>query len=327
MLNITDLYFSFYTPAGEVRALNGVTLEVGAGEVVGVVGESGSGKSVTASVVAGLTQHPGRVKSGQVVFDGRDILNTSEKEMRRIRGGEISMIFQDPMTSLNPVFTIGNQLIETIRLHTDMDSGAAWTHAVHMLELVGIPNPDLRMKQYPHELSGGMRQRTMIAMALSCQPKLLIADEPTTALDVTVQAQILDLMKNLRRETNAAVILITHDLGIVADICDKVTVMYSGIVVERGTVDEIFGSIAHPYTQGLLGCLPRLDSDSTRKLEPIEGQPVDLLNMPEGCPFAPRCKHTMQICINKLPPEFELSESHTSRCWLHTIPQDGGVSK
>ena len=317
MLNITDLYLSFYTPAGEVRALNGVTFDVGTGEVVGVVGESGSGKSVTASVVTGLVQYPGRVKSGQVEFDGCDLLSVTDKEMRKIRGAQVAMIFQDPMTSLNPVFTIGNQLIETLRLHTDMDRKAAWDHAAHMLELVGIPNPELRMKQYPHELSGGMRQRVMIAMALSCQPKLLIADEPTTALDVTVQAQILDVMKNLRKETGVAVILITHDLGIIADICDKVIVMYAGMVVERGTTYDIFDHTAHPYTMGLLRCLPKLNSDTDDPLETIEGQPVDLLNMPEGCPFAPRCKQTMKICLKSLPPEFEISYNHTSRCWLH----------
>jgi oligopeptide transport system ATP-binding protein len=316
MLSINDLYLSFYTPSGEVKALNGITLDLGAGEVMGVVGESGSGKSVTASVLLGLVQYPGRVKSGQVEFDNRNLLKISKKEMRKIRGGEIAMIFQDSMTSMNPVFTIGNQLIEAIKLHTDKTHEAARAHATKMLELVGIPEAGLRMKQYPHELSGGMRQRAMIAMALSCQPKLLIADEPTTALDVTVQAQILDLMKNLRRETDAAVILITHDLGIVADICDKMVVMYCGIIVERGTVDEIYDETAHPYTKGLLKCLPRLDDESGKPLEPIEGQPVDLLNLPEGCPFAPRCDFTMKICLHRLPPEFELSESHTSRCWL-----------
>ena len=318
MLAITDLYLSFFTPAGEVRALNGVSFDVEAGEVLGLVGESGSGKSVTVSVVTRLVQHPGQVKSGDVVFDGKDILAATEKEMRGIRGRDISIVFQDPMTSLNPVFTIGNQLMETILLHTDISRKAARDHAIHMLETVGIPNAKLRMKQYPHELSGGMRQRVMIAMALSCRPKLLIADEPTTALDVTVQAQIMDLMKTLRHETNAAVILITHDLGVIADICDRVVVMYSGRVVERGTADEIFFKTGHPYTAGLLNCLPRLDSDTNKPLEPIEGSPVDLLNMPEGCPFAPRCKHTMKICLAKLPPEFELSKTQTARCWLHT---------
>ena len=319
MLSITDLYFSFFTPAGEVRALNGVSLDVEEGEVLGIVGESGSGKSVTASVITGLIQHPGRVKSGEVIFDGRDILTATEREMRKIRGSEISIVFQDPMTSLNPVFTIGNQLVETILLHTDMSPRAARKHALHMLELVGIPSAALRLKQYPHELSGGMRQRVMIAMALSCHPKLLIADEPTTALDVTVQAQIMDLIKKMRVETNASVILITHDLGLIADICDRVIIMYAGIVVERGSVDEIFTNTGHPYTIGLLNCLPRLDRDTDKPLEPIEGVPVDQLNMPEGCPFASRCNHTMKICLTDLPPEFELSETQTARCWLHTV--------
>ena len=323
MLTINDLYFSFFTPVGEVRALNGISFDVEAGEVVGLVGESGSGKSVTASVVSGLAKHPGRVKSGEVTFGGRDILLSSEREMRRVRGREIAMIFQDPMTSLNPVFTIGNQLVETIRLHTRMSRGAARGHAVHMLELVGIPNAPLRMRQYPHELSGGMRQRVMIAMALSCQPKLLIADEPTTALDVTVQAQIMDLMKKLRHETNAAVILITHDLGVIADICDRVVVMYAGMAVERGNIYDIFDETAHPYTTGLLGCLPRLDIGGDNPLTPIEGAPLDLLNLPDGCPFAPRCKHTMKVCLRKLPPEFELSASHAARCWQHT--KQGGI--
>ncbi|MCL2079012.1 MAG: ABC transporter ATP-binding protein [Oscillospiraceae bacterium] len=325
MLSINDLHFSFFTPAGEVRALNGVSLDVASGEVVGIVGESGSGKSVTASVITGLTQAPGRVKSGEVMFNEIDILSTGEKAMQKIRGGEISMIFQDPMTSLNPVFTIGNQLIEAILLHTDKNHKEARAHAIHMMSQVGIPNPEIRMKQYSHELSGGMRQRVMIAMALSCEPKLLIADEPTTALDVTVQAQILDLMKTLRSETDAAVILITHDLGIVADICDTVVVMYAGTVVERGTVDEIYDNTAHPYTRGLLDCLPRLDGDTDSPLEPIEGLPVDLLNMPPGCPFASRCKHTMNICLTTPSPEFELSESHTSRCWLHTASRKAEV--
>ena len=316
MLNIEDLYLSFNTPAGEVRALNGVTFDVQNGEVVGVVGESGSGKSVTATVLLSLVPHPGRVKSGHVDFDGRDIIGMPEHEIRKIRGGEIAMMFQDSMTSMNPVFTVGNQLIETIMLHTDMGRKAARAHAINMLELVGITEAEIRMKQYPHELSGGMRQRIMIAMALSCRPKLLIADEPTTALDVTVQAQIMDLLKNLRQETNAAIILITHDLGIVADISDRVVVMYSGIIVERGTVDEIFDETAHPYTKGLLKCLPRLDDETDKPLEPIEGQPVDLLNMPEGCPFASRCSDCMRICLRELPPEFELSQTHTSRCWL-----------
>ena len=271
LLTIDDLHVSFFTPTGEIKALNGVTFTVDSGEVIGIVGESGSGKSVTASVIAGLLQYPGRVTNGSLEFNGHNMLTLEQTELHNVRGKEFSMIFQDPMTSLNPLFTVGNQLIEMILLHTDMTRAQAHAHALKMLDLVGINNPDRRITQYPHELSGGMRQRVMIAMALSCEPKLLIADEPTTALDVTIQAQILDLMKKLKHETNAAVILITHDLGIVADICDTVVVMYAGVVVERGNVEEIYYQTAHPYTTGLLGCLPRLDSDAGKTLEPIEG--------------------------------------------------------
>ena len=321
MLSINDLYVSFYTPAGEVKAINGASFEVGTGEVVGVVGESGSGKSVTSAVISGILQKPGEVKSGSVIFDGKDLLATTEREFRKIRGKDISIIFQDSMTSLNPVFTIGNQLIEMIRLHMNLDKAESWEHAVHMLELVGMNNVHERMKQYPHELSGGMRQRVMIAMALSCQPKLLIADEPTTALDVTIQAQIIDLMKKLRNEAKAAVILITHDLGVIADICDHVVVMYAGMVMEKGSIDEIFYETAHPYTKGLLSCLPRIDRKSHEPLEVIEGAPVDLLDLPPGCPFAARCKDTMKVCLNRVPPEFDVSEGHSSRCWLHVLPE------
>ena len=327
MLSIKDLYVSFYTPAGEVQALSGVTFDVGESEVVGVVGESGSGKSVTSSVVAGILQRPGRVKSGSVTFDGRDMLNTTEKEYRSIRGKDIAIIFQDSLTSLNPVFTVGTQLLEMIKLHTKLSGDAARKHAVHMLELVGISNAPGRLRQYPHELSGGMRQRVMIAMALSCTPKLLIADEPTTALDVTIQAQIIDLMKDLRSDSNASIILITHDLGVVAEICDRVVVMYAGMVMERGKVDDIFYKTAHPYTQGLLNCLPHLDQEKGRPLEVIEGSTVDLLALPPGCPFASRCKHTLKICLSELPPEFELADGHTCRCWLQALNPDskGGV--
>ena len=316
MLNISDLCVSFYTPAGEVKALNGVSLDVEQGEVLGIVGESGSGKSVTFSVVSGLLQKPGKVKSGSVIFDGRDMLTASEKVMRSIRGKDISVIFQDSMTSLNPVFTVGDQLMEMTLLHLNMTKKEARKHAVEMLALVGMSNPERRMRQYPHELSGGMRQRVMIAMALSCKPKLLIADEPTTALDVTIQAQILNLINKMRNETSAAIVLITHDLGVVSEICDRVVVMYAGMVMESGSVDEIFYHNAHPYTQGLLDCLPRLDEEKPEILEAIEGAPVDLLLLPEGCPFAPRCKYTMKICLREMPPLFEVSENHTCLCWL-----------
>lgn len=316
MLNISDLCVSFYTPAGEVKALNGVSLDVGQSEVLGIVGESGSGKSVTFSVVSGLLQKPGKVKSGSVVFDGRDMLAAPEKILRGIRGKDIAVIFQDSMTSLNPVFTIGDQLMEMILLHLNMHRKEARKHAIEMLKLVGMSNPEARMRQYPHELSGGMRQRVMIAMALSCKPKLLIADEPTTALDVTIQAQILDLINKMKNETGAAIVLITHDLGVVSEVCDKVAVMYSGMVMEYGDIDEIFYHSAHPYTKGLLACLPRFDDEKNEKLETIEGAPVDLLLLPEGCPFAPRCNCAMKICLRELPPVFEVSKTHNSMCWL-----------
>jgi len=316
MLNISDLCVSFYTPAGEVKALNGVSLNVEQGEVLGIVGESGSGKSVTFSVVSGLLQKPGKVKSGSVVFDGRDMLAASEKVMRGIRGKDISVIFQDSMTSLNPVFTIGDQLMEMTLLHLGMTHKEARKHAIEMLTLVGMSNPETRMRQYPHELSGGMRQRVMIAMALSCKPKLLIADEPTTALDVTIQAQILDLINKMRTESGTSVVLITHDLGVVSEVCDRIAVMYAGMVMEYGAVDEIFYHSSQPYTKGLLACLPRLNEEKAETLEAIEGAPVDLLLLPEGCPFVPRCKYAMKICLRELPPVFEVSENHTSLCWL-----------
>ena len=316
MLSISDLCVSFFTFAGEVKALNGISLDVAANEVLGVVGESGSGKSVTFSVAMGLLQKPGRVLSGGVTFDGRDMLAISEKEYLSVRGRDIAVIFQDSMTSLNPVFNIGSQLIEMITQHTEMNKKQAAKHAERMLDSVGISNPRQRMKQYPHELSGGMRQRVMVAMALSCSPKLLIADEPTTALDVTIQAQILDLIKKLKNEANAAIVLITHDLGVVSEICDNVTVMYAGMIMERGTVDDIFYGAAHPYTKGLLACLPRPDDDKKGELEAIEGAPVDLLELPSGCPFAPRCRRAMKICLKSIPPEVALSDSHSSLCWL-----------
>jgi len=326
MLSIVDLCVSFYTPVGEVKALNGVSLDVAQGEVLGIVGESGSGKSVTFSVVSRLLQKPGKVKSGSVTFDGRDILGATEKTMQGIRGKDISVIFQDSMTSLNPVFTVGDQLMEMTLLHMGMTKKEARSHAVEMLELVGISNPKTRMRQYPHELSGGMRQRVMIAMALSCRPKLLIADEPTTALDVTIQAQILDLINKMRTETGAAIVLITHDLGVVSEICGRVAVMYAGMVMEYGAVDEIFYRSAHPYTEGLLSCLPRLDEEKSETLEAIEGAPVDLLLLPEGCPFAPRCKYAMKICLRELPPLFEVSDGHHSMCWLCAdMPKETGA--
>jgi oligopeptide transport system ATP-binding protein len=323
ILSIKDLRVSFFTPAGEVKAVGGLSYDLYQQEVIGIVGESGSGKSVSVNALMRILQYPGRIIGGTMEFNGKKIEMLTEKQMQSVRGKEMAMIFQDPMTSLNPVYTVGNQLLETLLKHTGDSRAQAASTALRMLKLVGINNPEQRLRQYPYELSGGMRQRVMIAMALCCQPKLLIADEPTTALDVTIQAQILDLMKSLRSETDAAIILITHDLGIVSDICDKVIVMYGGRVVERGTTDDIFYRTAHPYTQGLLDCLPRLDDDESRQLTPIEGTPVDVLDLPQGCAFSARCRDCRRVCQRETPPEFALSESHEAACWLHAIRKGG----
>ena len=288
LLEIKDEKLSFFTPAGEVKALNGVSFSMDEGEVLGIVGESGSGKSVTAYSIMGLTAYPGKLIGGTIRFNGHEIEKMTDKDFRKIRGNEVSIIFQDPMTSLNPVYTIGNQITEVIRLHTDKDKKQAYERAKELLELVGINEPTKRLKQYPHELSGGMRQRVMIAIALACEPKLLIADEPTTALDVTIQAQILDLMQDLRKKLGMSIIMITHDLGVVASMCEKIAVMYAGHIVEYGTADEIFYEPKHEYTKGLIKSIPKLNVESKERLVPIEGQPVDLLNPPAGCPFAPR---------------------------------------
>ena len=316
ILDIKDERLSFFTPAGEVKALNGVSFTMNQGDVLGVVGESGSGKSVTAYSVMGLTAYPGKLVGGKVWFNGHEIENMKEKDFRKIRGNEVSIIFQDPMTSLNPVYTIGNQIVEVIRLHTDKNKTEAWARAKELLELVGINEPEKRLKQYPHELSGGMRQRVMIAIALACEPKLLIADEPTTALDVTIQAQILELMQDLRKKLGMSIIMITHDLGVVAAMCEKIAVMYAGHIVEYGTTDEIFYQPGHEYTKGLINSIPKLNTEVRERLVPIEGTPVDLLNPPAGCPFAPRCKNCMKICLNKMPPRTELSDTHYTYCWL-----------
>ena len=315
-MEIKDERLSFFTPAGEVKALNGVSFSMDEGEVLGIVGESGSGKSVTAYSIMGLTAYPGKLIGGTIRFNGHEIEKMSENDFRKIRGNEVSIIFQDPMTSLNPVYTIGNQITEVIRLHTDKDKKQAYERAKELLELVGINEPTKRLKQYPHELSGGMRQRVMIAIALACEPKLLIADEPTTALDVTIQAQILDLMQDLRKKLGMSIIMITHDLGVVASICEKIAVMYAGHIVEYGTADEIFYEPKHEYTKGLIKSIPKLNAENTERLVPIEGQPVDLLNPPAGCPFAPRCSKCMKICLKQMPPKTELSDTHYSYCWL-----------
>ena len=317
LVDIQNERLSFFTPVGEVKALNDVSIRLKEGEVLGIVGESGSGKSVTAYSLMGLTAHPGKLVSGSLYFNGHHIETMSEKEMRKIRGNEISIIFQDPMTSLNPVYTIGNQIMEAILLHTDKKKAQARERAKELLELVGINEPEKRLKQYPHELSGGMRQRVMIAIALACEPKLLIADEPTTALDVTIQAQILELMMELKDKLGMAIIMITHDLGVVASMCERIAVMYAGKIVEYGTAEDIFYRPRHQYTKGLIRSIPRLDTKEHERLVPIEGTPIDLLNPPKGCPFAPRCDECMKICLREMPPVTELGEIHYTQCWLN----------
>ena len=316
LLDIKNERLSFFTPAGEVKALNNVSFSMKQGEVLGIVGESGSGKSVTAYSLMGLTAYPGKLIGGELRFNGHEVEKMTEKEFRKMRGEEISIIFQDPMTSLNPVYTIGNQIVEMVRLHTNKDKKEAYARAKELLELVGINEPERRLKQYPHELSGGMRQRVMIAIALACEPKLLIADEPTTALDVTIQAQILELMMELRKKLGMSIIMITHDLGVVASMCEKIAVMYAGKIVEYGTTDEIFYNPKHEYTKGLINSIPKLNQKEKERLVPIEGSPVDLLNPPAGCPFAPRCKSCMKICLRQMPPRTDLSDTHYTQCWL-----------
>lgn len=316
LLQVTDLHTSFFTPAGEVKAVNGLSFSLEEGKVLGIVGESGSGKSVTAYSVLQILANSGRIVSGSIKYRGEELVGASKETMGKIRGNKISIIFQDPMTSLNPVFTIGNQLMEAIMLHTDRNREQAKERAIEMLRLVGVNEPEKRIKQYPHEFSGGMRQRVMIAMALACEPDILIADEPTTALDVTIQAQILDLIKDLQKQLGMSVILITHDLGVVAEMCDEVIVMYAGEVCERGTADEIFYNPKHEYTKGLMRSIPTV-SDEERRLEPIGGTPVDLLNMPDGCPFAPRCDRAMKVCLSHKAKELLINENHAASCWYN----------
>ena len=316
LLQVTDLHTSFFTPAGEVKAVNGLSFSLDEGKVLGIVGESGSGKSVTAYSVLQILASSGKIVSGSIKYRGEELVGASKETMGKIRGNKISIIFQDPMTSLNPVFTIGNQLMEAIMLHTDRNKEQAKERAIEMLRLVGVNEPEKRIKQYPHEFSGGMRQRVMIAMALACEPDILIADEPTTALDVTIQAQILDLIKDLQKQLGMSVILITHDLGVVAEMCDEVIVMYAGEVCERGTADEIFYNPKHEYTKGLMRSIPTV-SDEDRRLEPIGGTPVDLLNMPDGCPFAPRCDRAMKVCLSHKAKEISINENHAASCWFN----------
>ena len=316
LVDIKNERLSFFTPAGEVKALNDVSIHLKEGEVLGIVGESGSGKSVTAYSLMGLTAYPGKLIGGTLEFNGHRIDEMTENQMRKIRGEEISIIFQDPMTSLNPVYTIGNQICEMILLHTNKSKQEARERAKELLTLVGINEPEKRLKQYPHELSGGMRQRVMIAIALACEPKLLIANEPTTALDVTIQAQILELMMELKEKLGMAIIMITHDLGVVASMCDRIAVMFAGKVVEYGTTEDIFYNPSHEYTKGLLRSIPKLNEKEHSRLVPIEGSPVDMLNPPAGCPFAPRCDSCMKICLRQMPEYTDISDVHYSACWL-----------
>lgn len=315
LLEVKNLQVEFSTYAGVVRAVRGVDFEVDPGEVVALVGESGCGKSVTAqSIMQLIPSPPGKITGGSIIFDGENILNKSERQMQRIRGNSIGMIFQDPMTYLNPVLSIATQVTENLRLHKGMTREQALRRAVELFHLVGIPEPEIRLKQYPHQFSGGMRQRVMIAMALACEPKLIIADEPTTALDVTVQAQIMELLKELKDRFQTAIILITHDLGVVAGQADRILVMYAGQIVETGTLDEVLKKPSHPYTWGLLKSVPRLDAVKGQKLTPIWGQPPDLLQHFTSCPFMPRCDFAMGICAREMPPFFNGSKV---RCWLN----------
>ena len=317
LLDIKNLRTTFSTQVGQVRAVRGLNLTVDYGESVGIVGESGSGKSVSMLSVMGLLPVNAHVNANSIMFDGRELTTMDEREKRKMHGSEIGMVFQDPMTSLNPLHTIGMQLMEPIKLHMGLNKAQARERALEMLKLVNIPSPESRLKQYPHEFSGGMRQRVMIAIALACNPKLIIADEPTTALDVTIQAQILELMQGLKNQLNTSIIMITHDLGVIASMCSRIVVMYGGCVAETGTTREIFYSPKHPYTWGLLRSIPKAQMDGTHsKLLPIPGTPPDMLRPPKGCPFAPRCPYAMQVCREYMAPETVLSDTHRVSCHL-----------
>ena len=324
LLSVEGLKTHFFSRSGVVKAVDGITYDVREGETLAIVGESGCGKSVGAlSIMRLVASPPGRIVDGHVLFDGMDLLEMSEQQMRTIRGNRIAMIFQEPMTSLNPVLTIGKQITESLQLHLKMEGGEAERRAVELLDMVGIPDASSRLKQYPHQFSGGMRQRVMIAMAMSCNPKLLIADEPTTALDVTIQAQILELIKDISQQLGTAVIIITHNLGVVARYADRVNVMYAGKIIERGTALDIYENPQHPYTQGLLESVPRLDESRKTRLESIEGAPPDLMDLPAGCAFRPRCRYAVDRCAEEVPPLMPVADGHTAACWATAGAEQG----
>lgn len=316
ILQVKNLHTSFKTESGLVRAVNGVNFNLERGKVLGIVGESGSGKSVTAYSILRILDNPGKITDGEILFHGEDIVKYNGHEINAFRGAKVSIIFQDPMTSLNPVYTIENQLVEAVRLHTSRSRQQAKERALEMLQLVGVNEPQKRLKQYPYQLSGGMRQRVMIAMALACEPDILIADEPTTALDVTIQAQILELMLELKDRLGMSIIMITHDLGVIAEMCDEIIVLYAGRVCERGTAEEIFYNPRHEYTKGLLRSLPKITAKH-EVLIPIAGSPIDLLNLPDGCAFASRCEKAMKICLEEQPEEIPINEDHLASCWMN----------
>lgn len=316
ILQVKNLKTYFHTEAGLVKAVNEVSFDVEKGKTLGIVGESGCGKSITSLSIMGLVEKPGNIEGGEILFEGKDLLKKTEVQMRAIRGKKIAMIFQEPMTSLNPVYTIGQQLVEALLLHENVTKSEAKERAIEMLKLVKIPLAERRFDEYPHQLSGGMRQRVMIAMALACEPDILIADEPTTALDVTIQAQILELMQDLQKKLGMAIIMVTHDLGVIASMCDEIIVMYGGRVCERGTADDIFYRPCHEYTKGLLRSIPRKDNMNER-LVPIGGTPINLLNMPKGCAFCPRCEAAMKICLDEVPQEIRMSDTHLASCWMN----------
>lgn len=326
LLSVKDLHTSFTTDHGEVQAVNGVSFNLDAGKVLGIVGESGSGKSVTAYSIMQILADNGRITSGEILYKGEDISRWGESKMQDFRGKCCSIIFQDPMTSLNPVFTIGSQIAEAVLLHTKSSKREAMEKALEMLKLVGINEPEKRLRQYPYELSGGMRQRVMIAMALACEPDILIADEPTTALDVTIQAQILELMQSLQKKLGMAIIMVTHDLGVIAEMCDEIVVMYGGRFCERGTADEIFYNPRHEYTRGLLRSIPNI-TNMKERLVPISGTPINMLNMPKGCAFCARCDKAMKICLEQVPEERIINESHRASCWINTRDNIGTVEE